>query len=77
MKAMDARRLAERYGELLQAYLEKRSEALLSAFEASVVDGTLLLRVKKKMAHLVTETAVRRLEAAAQALGLKAETKIV
>lgn len=61
----------------LGAHLCGRSEVLLSAFEAGVVDGALLLRVKKKMAHLVTEAGVRRLEAAAQALGLKAETKIV
>jgi len=32
--------------------------------------------VKRKVAHLVTETATRRLDAAAQALGLVAETKI-
>ena len=61
----------------LGAGLSGRSESLLSAFDVSVVDGALLLRVKKKLAHLVTETAVRRLDAAAQALGLKAETKIV
>src|SRR5262245_2524587 len=61
----------------LGADLSGRSEALLSAFEIGAVDGVLLLKVKKKMAHLVTETAARRLEAAAQALGLKAETRIV
>lgn len=61
----------------LGADLSGRSEALLAAFEASAVDGKLLLRVKKKAAHLVTETAARRLDAAAQALGLIAETKIV
>jgi exopolyphosphatase/guanosine-5'-triphosphate,3'-diphosphate pyrophosphatase len=61
----------------LGADLSGRSESLLDAFEVGVVDGALLLRVKKKMAHVVTETAVRRLETAAQALGLKAETKIV
>lgn len=61
----------------LGAGLSGRSESLLGAFDISVVDGALLLRVKKKLAHLVTETAVRRLDAAAQALGLKAETKII
>jgi exopolyphosphatase/guanosine-5'-triphosphate,3'-diphosphate pyrophosphatase len=61
----------------LGADLCGRSEALLANFEVSAVDGKLLLRVKKKMAHLVTETAARRLEAAATALGLNAETKIV
>jgi exopolyphosphatase/guanosine-5'-triphosphate,3'-diphosphate pyrophosphatase len=61
----------------LGADLSGRSEVLLGAFEVSAVDGALLLRVKKEMAHLVTETAARRLDAAAQALGLKAETKII
>jgi hypothetical protein len=53
-----------------------RSERLLASFEARAVDGRLVLRVKKSAAHLVTETATRRLDAAAQALGLTAETKI-
>jgi hypothetical protein len=48
----------------------------LSSFEVAAVDGKLVLRVKKKVAHLVTETASRRLDAVAQALGLTAETKI-
>jgi len=61
----------------LGADLSGRSEALLANFDVAAVDGKLLLRVKKKMAHLVTETATRRLEAAAAALGLSAETKIV
>lgn len=60
----------------LGADLTGRSEALLSAFDLTAVDGKLVLRVKKKVAHLVTETASRRLDAAAQALGLTAETKI-
>ncbi len=60
----------------LGADLSGRSEALLASFTAEAVDGKLVLRVKKKVAHLVTETAARRLEAAAQALGLVAETKI-
>ena len=45
-------------------------------FAQPAVDGKLVLRVKKKLAHLVTETASRRFDAAAQALGLTAETKI-
>ncbi|HET9230765.1 MAG TPA: hypothetical protein VFO00_05725, partial [Vitreimonas sp.] len=61
----------------LGAYLSGRSEALLASFEIAAVDGKLVLRVKKKVAHLVTETAERRLEAAAAALGLTAETKII
>jgi exopolyphosphatase/guanosine-5'-triphosphate,3'-diphosphate pyrophosphatase len=60
----------------LGADLSGRSEALLSAFELSAVDGKLLLRVKKKAAHLFTETAQRRLDYAAAALGLVSETKI-
>lgn len=61
----------------LGADLSGRSQPLLAAFEARAVDGKLVLRVKKAVAHLVTETAARRLEAAAQALGLIAETKII
>ncbi|HYD88370.1 MAG TPA: Ppx/GppA family phosphatase [Vitreimonas sp.] len=61
----------------LGADLSGRSETLLASFDASAVDGKLVLRVKKEAAHLVTETAARRLDAAAQALGLTAETKIV
>jgi exopolyphosphatase / guanosine-5'-triphosphate,3'-diphosphate pyrophosphatase len=61
----------------LGAHLSGRSETLLANFEVAAVDGKLLLRVKKKVAHLVTETAERRLEAAAVALGLTAETKII
>jgi exopolyphosphatase/guanosine-5'-triphosphate,3'-diphosphate pyrophosphatase len=61
----------------LGADLSGRSETLLSSFDIAAVDDTLLLRVKKKAAHLVTETASRRLDAAAQALGLTAETKII
>lgn len=60
----------------LGADLSGRSETLLSSFELSVVDGKLLLRVKKKAAHLFTETAQRRLDFAAAALGLLSETNI-
>jgi len=60
----------------LGADVSGRSSELLGAFEAAVVDGRLQLRVKKKLAHLATETAQRRLEAAAAALGLSAELKI-
>ncbi len=61
----------------LGAHLSGRSEALLANFEIAAVDGKLVLRVKKKVAHLVTDTAERRLEVAAVALGLTAETKII
>ncbi|MEZ6024160.1 MAG: Ppx/GppA family phosphatase [Hyphomonadaceae bacterium] len=60
----------------LGADLSGRSDTLLANFEVAAVDGTLLLKVKKAAAQLATETALRRLDAAAQALGLKAETKI-
>lgn len=60
----------------LGADLSGRSEALLSGSSIAAVDGNLVLRVKKKMAHLVTDTATRRLEAAAQALGLGSDVKI-
>lgn len=60
----------------LGADLSGRSEALLAAFEARVVDGKLVLRVKRKATHLVTEIAQRRLDYAAAALGLTAETKV-
>ncbi|HRP09820.1 MAG TPA: Ppx/GppA family phosphatase [Terricaulis sp.] len=52
-----------------------RSRELLEAFEVAVVDERLQLRVKKSAAHLATETAQRRLDAAAAALGLTAELK--
>jgi len=58
------------------AHLCGRSETLLADFQIAAVDGKLSLRVKKRSAHLVTETAARRLEAVAAALGLTAETKI-
>jgi exopolyphosphatase/guanosine-5'-triphosphate,3'-diphosphate pyrophosphatase len=61
----------------LGADLSGRSEALLAGFDVAAVEGKLVLRVKKKVAHLVTDTASRRLDAAANALGLTAETKIV
>jgi len=45
--------------------------------EIEAVDGRLVLRVKRKMAHLITETVQRRLDFAAAALGLTPETKIL
>lgn len=60
----------------LGADISGRSPGLLALFEPSAVDGKLLLRVKKKAAHLATETAQRRLDAAAAALGLTPELKI-
>ncbi len=61
----------------LGAHISGRSETLLASFEVEAVDGKLLLRVKKKVSELATEAALRRLDAAAQALGLTPETKIV
>lgn len=61
----------------LGADLSGRSEPLLAAVEAEAVDGKLLLRVKKKVAHLMTDTVQRRLDYAATALGLTPETKII
>ncbi len=61
----------------LGADLSGRSETLLAAFDVAVTDGALTLRVKKNMAHLVTETAQRRLDYAAATLGLLAQTRIV
>jgi exopolyphosphatase/guanosine-5'-triphosphate,3'-diphosphate pyrophosphatase len=60
----------------LGADLSGRSEPLLAAVEVQAVDGRLVLRVKKKVAHLITETVQRRLDYAAAALGLSPETKI-
>jgi exopolyphosphatase/guanosine-5'-triphosphate,3'-diphosphate pyrophosphatase len=61
----------------LGAHISGRSETLLASFEIEAVDGKLLLRVKKKVSELATDVALRRLDAAAQALGLTPETKIV
>jgi len=61
----------------LGADLSGRSQHLLAAFEARAVDDKLVLRVKKAVTHLITETTQRRLEAAASALGLTAEMKNV
>jgi exopolyphosphatase / guanosine-5'-triphosphate,3'-diphosphate pyrophosphatase len=59
----------------LGADLSGRNEALLACFSIGVLDGALVLQVKKKVAHLLTETAQRRLDYAAACLGLTAETK--
>jgi len=61
----------------LGADLSGRSEPLLAAVEIEAVDGRLVLRVKKKMAHLITETVQRRLDFAAAVLGLIPETKVL
>jgi len=61
----------------LGADLSGRSEALLNAFAIATLDGKLLLSMKRDVAHLATETALRRLEHAAQALGFAAETKVL
>src|SRR5262249_24255591 len=59
----------------LGADLSGRNESLLKQFSVSVADGKLLLRVKKAVLDLATDTALRRLDAAAATLGLSAETK--
>ncbi|MFT3726467.1 MAG: Ppx/GppA family phosphatase [Terricaulis sp.] len=59
----------------LGADLSGRNESLLKQFSVSVDDGKLLLRVKKAVLDLATDTALRRLDAAASSLGLSAETK--
>ncbi|HVV34053.1 MAG TPA: Ppx/GppA family phosphatase [Vitreimonas sp.] len=59
----------------LGADLSGRNESLLKQFSVSVDDGKLLLRVKKAVLDLATDTALRRLDAAAATLGLSAETK--
>jgi exopolyphosphatase/guanosine-5'-triphosphate,3'-diphosphate pyrophosphatase len=60
----------------LGADLSGRSEVLLSKVSVASVDGKLTLKADKSAAHLVTETAGRRLDAAASALGLKAEQQL-
>ncbi|MBX3511047.1 MAG: Ppx/GppA family phosphatase [Hyphomonadaceae bacterium] len=60
----------------LGADFSGRSPTLLAAADIEAVDGKLVLRVKKKVADLATETAQRRLDAAAQALGLNPEMKV-
>lgn len=60
----------------LGADLTGRSEKLLSAVRIGVEGGVLVLRVGKPLAHLVTDTAQRRLEYAASTLGLTAQSKI-
>lgn len=61
----------------LGADFSGRSPGLLALVDVESVDGKLVLRVKKKAAHLATETAQRRLDAAAQALDLSPEMRLV
>lgn len=63
-------------GLRLGADLSGRSEALLANFALVRQGDMLTLRVAAPAAHLVTETALRRLDAAASALGLKGEIKV-
>jgi exopolyphosphatase/guanosine-5'-triphosphate,3'-diphosphate pyrophosphatase len=60
----------------LGADLSGRSEGLLSRFAIVAEEGRLSLRAPKAVAHLLTDTTARRLDAAASALGLVAETKV-
>lgn len=60
----------------LGADVSGRSETLLAAFKIGVEDGVLVLSAAPDFAHLVTETALRRLDYAASSLGLSARTRI-
>jgi exopolyphosphatase/guanosine-5'-triphosphate,3'-diphosphate pyrophosphatase len=60
----------------LGADVSGRSESLLAKFELVVEKGRVTLKYDKSSAHLVTETVTRRLDAAAQALGLVSEAKL-
>lgn len=59
----------------LGADLSGRNQQLLEAFEVAAAEATLTLRVRKGFAHLVTETAQRRLDYAASSLGLSPQIK--
>jgi len=61
----------------LGADLSGRNESLLAAFELSASDEGLILKVRKSSAHLVIETAQRRLEQAAASVGLNARIEVV
>jgi exopolyphosphatase/guanosine-5'-triphosphate,3'-diphosphate pyrophosphatase len=61
----------------LGADLSGRSEGLLGQFEMSAAAGKLSLKVRRNVAHLVTDQAAKRLEAAAAALGMTSESLVV
>jgi exopolyphosphatase/guanosine-5'-triphosphate,3'-diphosphate pyrophosphatase len=61
----------------LGADISGRSESLLSKFSVGVERGALILNYKKSVAHLMTDTAARRLDAVAAALGLQGEQRQV
>ncbi|MDX2273863.1 MAG: Ppx/GppA family phosphatase [Hyphomonadaceae bacterium] len=60
----------------LGADISGRSEALLSKVSVEAAEGKLVLTADRSAAHLVTETAGRRLDTVAAALGLKAEQQL-
>ncbi|MBL8538505.1 MAG: Ppx/GppA family phosphatase [Hyphomonadaceae bacterium] len=60
----------------LGADLSGRNESLLGAFKIGVEGDALVLRYGAGAAHLVTDTVLRRLDHAAAALGLSAQTKV-
>jgi exopolyphosphatase/guanosine-5'-triphosphate,3'-diphosphate pyrophosphatase len=60
----------------LGADLSGRNESLLGAFNIGVEGDALALRMRKDVAHLMTETAQRRFDYAASALGLKAVMRV-
>lgn len=57
--------------------LSGRCEPLLSQFAVAAEDGKLVLRINKDVGHLMTEQSAKRLEAAAQALGLSPQAELV
>jgi len=61
----------------LGADISGRSEQLLANFEIAAQRGKLVLKVKRAAAHLMTEQGEKRLEAAAEALRLEAESRVV
>ena len=61
----------------LGADLSGRSESLLQNFQLEPSPGGIKLHVNRVAKHLVTEQTTKRLDAAAAALGLVAETRLL
>ncbi len=60
----------------LGADVSGRSDGLLAAFEVKIESGALTLTVDRRFAHLMTEQASKRLDAAASALGLLSKSGV-
>lgn len=60
----------------LGADVSGRSDGVLAAFQAKAEGGVLTLTVSRRFAHLMTEQASKRLDAAASALGLTAKSGV-